>query len=31
MTGVNDSEGIIALKKESSATIEQVTDPETTP
>ncbi|MCR4775030.1 MAG: prepilin-type N-terminal cleavage/methylation domain-containing protein [Saccharofermentans sp.] len=31
MTDVNDNEGIIALKKESSATIEQVTDPETTP
>ena len=31
MTGVNDSEGIIALKKESTTTVEQVTDPATTP
>ena len=31
MTGINDKEGIIALKKSKSTHIEQVTDPEPTP
>lgn len=31
MTGVNDNDGIIALKKESTTTVEQVTNPVTTP